>query len=349
MKDPRVFIGENALNVASGEVKGEIVSIRNEDFYCIRNFDRMDPFLMSIVSNSNHWMYLSSKGGVTAGRINPDNAIFPYYTDDKVHDSSENTGSITLLKCTREGKKYLWEPFSERYSGIYKRYRNLYKNVPGNKIIFEEGNDDLGIVFRYSWMNSDLFGWVRKSEIINVSENKLEIEVLDGIRNILPYGILRQTQMQFSTLMDAYKKNELVKESSLVLYRMSSIPVDRAEPSEALKVTTVWTVGIKSPIFLLSSAQIDSFRDGKILKEEKASRGTRGAFLINASLSLPAGKNHEWIMVAETMQDSSAVQALISNLKNPESLYKEVLEDVERGTENLRTIVSGSDGIQECA
>jgi hypothetical protein len=349
MKNPQIYIGNCALKAVSGEVKGEIVSIGNEDFYCIRNYDRMKPFLMSIVSNSNHWMYISSKGGLTAGRKNPDNAIFPYYTDDKIHDSSENTGSITLIKCTRDGKQYLWEPFTERYSGIYCRYRNLYKNIPGNKIIFEEGNNDLGIIFRYSWMNSDRFGWIRKSEIFNSSENMLGIEILDGVQNILPYGILRQTQMQFSTLMDAYKKNELIKEANLALYRMSSIPVDRAEPSEALRVTTVWTGGIKSPKILLSSIQLDSFREGRLVGEETGTRGTRGSFLMNSSFNLASGKNQEWIMVIETRQDSSDVQALTQMLKDPSKLLKEVLEDVEKGSEDLRSIVSSNDGIQECA
>lgn len=349
MKDSRVFIGNSALKISAGKVTSEIVTIGNEDFYCIRNFDRMPPFLMSIVSNSNHWMYISSNGGVTAGRINPDNALFPYYTDDKIQDSSENTGSKTLIKCKQDDKEYFWEPFSDRYSGIYSNFRNLYKNIPGNKVIFEEGINDLDIIFRYSWMNSERFGWVRKSEIINTSKNRLEVEVLDGIQNILPFGIQRQTQMQYSTLMDAYKKNELVEGSNLGLFRMSSIPVDRAEPSEALRVTTVWASGIKPAKILLSTRQLDSFRQGLVLKEETGTRGTRGAFLINASLSLPAGRNHEWIMVAETRQDSSDVQNLLFSLKQPENLQKEALADVERGTENLRAIVSYSDGLQECA
>ena len=349
MKDSRLQIGNTGLQISTAKVSSEIVSLENENFYCIRNYELMPPFLMSIVSNSNHWMYISSNGGLTAGRVNPDNALFPYYTDDKIQDSSENTGSKTIIKSKAEGKVYLWEPFSERYDSVYKGYRNLYKNIPGNKIVFEEGNEDLGIIFRYSWMNSDRYGWVRKSEIINISDRKLEIEILDGIQNILPFGIQRQTQAQLSTLMDAYKKNELVKDFNLGIFRMSSIPVDRAEPSEALRVTTVWTSGIKVSKFLLSTNQLNSYRHGHTLKEETGTRGTRGAFFLKASVNLQAGKSKEWIMVAETKQDSADVQTLIFSLKQPEILYDKVLADVEKGTENLVALVSGSDGIQECA
>lgn len=349
MRKSGLFIGDTPIKVSKGNIHSGIVNIGNEDFYCIRNYDRMPHFLMSIVSNTNHWMYISSNGGVTAGRVNPDNSLFPYYTDDKVQDSAENTGSKTIIKCIKDGRNYLWEPFTGRYSSVYNIGRNIYKNVPGNKLIFEEENIDLGLTFRYSWMNSDRFGWVRKAEITNNSRKKTEIEILDGIQNILPFGVQRTTQIQFSTLMDAYKKNELIKKSGLGLFRMTSIPVDRAEPSEALRVTTVWTTGLKSPVFLLSSEQLDSFRKGFKLNEETGTRGTRGAFLINASLELAPAKSHDWILVAELKQDSSDVRNLIQNLKNPLKLKKQVLEDVEIGTENLRRIVASGDGIQECS
>ena len=48
------------------------------------------------------------------------------------------------------GKKYLWEPFSDKYSGIYNISRNIYKNTIGNKVIFEEINHDLNICLLYT-------------------------------------------------------------------------------------------------------------------------------------------------------------------------------------------------------
>ena len=53
----------------------------------------MRPFFMSLVSNSNHWLFISSTGGLSAGRKDTSNALFPYYTDDKIIRSSENTGA----------------------------------------------------------------------------------------------------------------------------------------------------------------------------------------------------------------------------------------------------------------
>ncbi len=57
-------------------------NISGEEMVMIKNVDRIDPFLMSIVSSDDHWMYVSSTGCLTAGRKHAENALFPYVTDD---------------------------------------------------------------------------------------------------------------------------------------------------------------------------------------------------------------------------------------------------------------------------
>ena len=75
---------ENFKVYSKNPVKGEEVQIGGENFYKISNVDGMRPFFMSLVSNSNHWLFISSTGGLTAGRKDSSNALFPYYTDDKI-------------------------------------------------------------------------------------------------------------------------------------------------------------------------------------------------------------------------------------------------------------------------
>ncbi|MCK5686158.1 hypothetical protein KAJ27_18645, partial [bacterium] len=95
MGDTKMYIGDSKFNPVIKDVNSEFVGFEGEAFFKIVNYDAMKPFFMSIVSDSDHWMYISSSGGLTAGRKNPENAIFPYYTDDKIHESSEITGSKT--------------------------------------------------------------------------------------------------------------------------------------------------------------------------------------------------------------------------------------------------------------
>ncbi len=347
VETPRpMYVGNGALKAKSGRVEGEFVTLEGERFYRISNYDRMPPFFMSIVSSSDHWLFISSNGALTAGRKNPDHALFPYYTVDKIHDSQGITGGRTLFLVESDNRTHLWEPFTYACDGLYDLRRNLYKNKCGNKLVFEELNDDLGLLFRTMWTTSDRFGFVRKSALERVAGTADSVRVLDGIQNILPYGTDRLLQTIRSNLLDAYKKNELVPESGLGLFLLSSIPVDRPEPSEALKATTVWSVGLENSGFLLSSRQLDRFRLGEPLEDEVDVRAERGAYFVSAELDLSDGHRHEWYLVAEVDQGPSEVVALRNALRRPGELQEALVKDVADGTTQLEQIVAAADGLQ---
>ena len=102
----------------------------NEKWFKISDHDRMRPFFMSIVSDSNHWMFISSNGGLTAGRKNSEYALFPYYTDDKITESADITGSKTIFQVRLGNETVIWEPFSDRFTGQHRITRNLSKKPP---------------------------------------------------------------------------------------------------------------------------------------------------------------------------------------------------------------------------
>ena len=330
------------------DVDGSLVDLAGERYYRIGHFDHMDPFFMSVVSDSDHWMFLSSTGGLTAGRRDPDNALFPYYTDDRIHDAGETTGSVSLLRVTRDDKTLVWEPFSTRQQGLYRTERALYKSVYGNRVLFEESNYDLGLVFRYSWSNSEAYGFVRQSEILNTAATAVSVEILDGIRNVLPSGVGRRFQLEFSTLVDGYKRAETAEGTDLAQFRLSAIPVDTAEPSEALRVNVAWTTGLASATVLLSEIQCDAFRTGAAVTAESDIRGRRGAYLVSDAITLAPDASAEWLVVAEVELDASRVRALMQDLAAP-GVKDRVLADVARGTANLVRIVGETDGLQSTA
>lgn len=345
MAKPAIFLANSELSFPAKNAEGDLITIEGEEFFAVKNVDAMPPFLMSIVSDSDHWMFISSSGGVTAGRKNADHALFPYYTDDKIHESAETSGSKTIVRVDAEKGTLLWEPFSDKYMGAYRVSRNLYKSTTGNSVIFEEINHDLGLGIRVKWMNSDHWGWVKETLLLNHSNEEKVLSMLDGLVNILPYGILKSTQEQFSTLMDAYKQSDLAS-SGLGVFSMSSIPVDRAEPSEALKATTVWCSADDPGAYLLSTDQLPSFRETGTLETEKNKRGIRGAFFVQRTISLKPGSHDSHLVVAEVDQDSSEVHNLDLALNSGQNLAEKVLENVRTGTQILVSMVKASDGVQ---
>lgn len=347
MKAQSILIGNNEIIKEKSGITGQFVEIDGEKFYQIRNYHEMHDFLISIVSDSDHWMFISSNGSLSAGRKDRDNAIFPYYTDDKIHDYRGRTGSRSYFIAELNGRRFLWEPFTDDSLRFYKITRNIYKNIYGNKIIFEEINYDLGLRFRYGWYNSEKFGFVKESVLTNLSSLPVSVDILDGLKNIIPYGVGYAFQNEFSNLADAYKKNEKAKDSTLGLFMLSAIPVDRAEPSEALFATTVWSTGLIEKVkVLVSEHQVNKFISGNSVETEENIRASRGAYFINAKLHLAENESKNWFMLAEINQSNTDVVNLnqfIINTKNP---AEQILADVQKGTENLKRMVAMSDGYQ---
>ncbi len=341
-----IFIGNVPASFSTQRAEGSQVFIEGELYNKISNVEAMRPFFMSVVSDSNHWLFISSTGGLSAGRKDSEHALFPYYTDDKITEATEITGSKSIFLVSIGQKTYLWEPFSIRQHGVYKTSRNLYKNALGNKIIFEEINHDLGLNFSYAWNLSDQFGFVRRAHLKNLHDENIFVRLLDGIQNVMPFGVDTALQNNSSNLVDAYKKCELEKKSGLALFSLSAIIVDRAEPSEALRTNLAWSYGLEGAKKLISSMQLDDFRQGHELVEETDIRAEKGAYFLNTSLEISPHEEKKWTIVAEVNKSVSEVIALQEAILNDKALTKKVESDIKKGDDHLIALVGATDGLQ---
>lgn len=344
---PRLLSGNVVMHQTVNPVKGEFVSLLGEPFYKISHYDAMEPFFMSIVSSSDHWLFIASTGGLSAGRVSAERALFPYYTVDKLTESSEHTGSKTVLLVQRTADVYLWEPFSERWRGAYRTERHLYKNIPSTALVFEEINHDLGLTYRYAWRTSETYGFIKTAWLINQESTTCQVELLDGFQNILPANIASATQHTYSVLLDAYKRGELEAETGLGLFSLSSCLTDLAEPSESLLATVAFQVGLEATGYLLSSNQLDGFRRGLKLTPEVDVRGRRCAFFAQAHLELAPAQQHAWHLVAEVYQDSAAVVQLSQRLRgNRAALDMAIEQDIATNTTRLLKLLHSADAAQ---
>lgn len=342
-----IFIGETPQKQIESRVLGDFVTLLGESFYRIQNFDAMDPFFISVISSSDHWLFVASTGGLAAGRDNAEYALFPYYTVDKLTENSENTGNKAILLVTRSGRTSLWEPFSNQCRGSYSIQRNLYKNITGTALVFEEVNADLGLAYQYAWQSSERFGFVKTTWLKNIGDAPCHIDLVDGLQNILPANISSGTQTTLSVLLDAYKRSELHAETGLAMFALSSTLTDLAEPSESLLATTVFQVGLTDATYLLSSTQLDHFRAGNGFTPEADVRGRRGAYFVGTALELAAQATRIWHVLADVQQDSAAIAEKIHWLQGePDSLMQDIETDIAINQANVWRIVASADGLQ---
>jgi len=327
---------------------GEFVTRNNQEYYVISNYSLMPSFFMSLASNSDLWMFISSSGGLTAGRVDAQSSIFPYVTVNKLHDAHHHTGPITLIHIKEDdGKLTLWKPFatSNKTNPLLKR--KLYKNTIGNRVVFEETNTEYNLTFTYSWTGSDKFGWVRTSSVTNNSDKKIDFSILDGLRNILPHGADLSLYQTSSNLVDAYKKSEIDTETSIGIFSLTSGITDKAEALEVLTANTVWCCGLEGFKAHLDIDIIDKFKANKVLSSKNTVNGTRGNYFTTSEMQLQSGESKSWKIIANVGQSHKDISELRSNICSDIDLDQEVIKSISTAEKSLLNNIGSSDGIQK--
>jgi hypothetical protein len=326
-------------------VSGDFVRLEGSDYYCIERYDELPPFFMTIVSSSDHWLFVSSAGGLTAGRVNAEHQLFPYETVDKIHESSAHSGPITVFRVHGKAGTRLWQPFDlgSLETGVE---RNLYKQVLGTSLVFEETHPGHGLRYRVSLATSDRYGIVRRCTISNVGDGAVELEVIDGVRNVLPHGVSLQLQQEMSSLVDAYKTSEVSPELGLATFALSSAISDKAEPLESLKSSVFWSRGLPGARYTLDPAHVMQFKRGAAFTPAHELKGRKGALLVTSRLTLRAGESQSWLFAGDVSLGQAEVVALAEELRKNPALESAVAADVARGHRELERILGASDAFQ---
>ena len=310
----------------------------------IRDVDRMDPFMVNVVSDGDLWLFAGSNGPCTAGRRHQDLAIFPYETVDRLLARPGASGPLTVIRAVRGHREDVWEPWAEpiRRGGVR---RSFAKAVTSCAVVYEEVNEDLGLTLRSTLTATDELGLVRESVLENTGTSAVGVRYLDGWNRIIPPGVTSDLFARFSYLAVAYMRHERVPDTDLALFTLNAAISDRPEPSESLRTAAAWSTGHPTPTILLSDRQVEAFRRGRPVTAEAEVRGEAGAYLAVAGVTLAPGGRHTWTTVVDTGLDHAAAIALVDRLRSAGAAL-DVHSTVLASREAVRRLVAGADGIQ---
>ncbi|NNF53949.1 MAG: hypothetical protein HKN03_05840 [Acidimicrobiales bacterium] len=325
---------------------GGLCSVDGIDHYRIDGVEQMHPFLMTVVSDSDLWMFVSSTGALTAGRVDADHVLFPYETDDKLHQRAGVTGPVTVIARIVDGRRELWRPFASDIASDCTR--SIAKSVLGDRVVFEEHNCAWDLRFRSTWAPSSRFGWVRSVEISNGNEQSVELEVLDGFLDVMPAGVDAHTEQTRSNLVDSYKRSETGQWGSLAVYTLESLITDQAEPAESLTATTVWSAGFTGAELDLNSHHVSSMIEGPVPESQQLVTGRSGAYLLRGPITVPSSGASSWQFVADTGLTHAQVLDLSRSVSDLHAV-NHVTEDITKGSERLRGLLAGADAFQATA
>ena len=331
-------------------VTGGLVTLDGGEYYRIDGVEAMAPFLMTVVSDADLWMFVSSTGALTAGRVDADHALLPYETDDRIHRAAGTTGPITLIGRTVDGGRELWQPFARVPTPGCRR--SIAKSVLGDRLVFEERHPSWGSTFRATWAPSDTYGWVRTVELArdrapdgSTTGGHTDYEVLDGLLDVLPAGVDALTEQIRSNLVNAYKRSETGPWGTLAVYSLESLISDRAEPVEALTATVVWSTGFGEADLLLDAGAVDDMIAGRPAAPVALVTGRPSAHLLRGTVSVSPAAPASWTIVADTGLDHARVAAAAQAARSDDALQR-VTADIELGSDRLRRLLGDADAFQ---
>jgi len=324
--------------------EGRFITKGDLDWYRIDNYDSLDPFLVNLVTASDQWLFISSSGALTAGRRSAEHALFPYETDDRLHRTGGLVGPVTIIRVGSD----VWEPFAAHVPfGVV--HRAISKTADGTRLEFEEHHLRLGLTFRYTWTTADKFGFVRMCELVaRTNRDRVDVEILDGLRDVLPSGVDLATQQTASTLVDAYRRAELA-EPDVAVFTLEALVSDRPEPAESLCANVVWSRGLQTPLIVLSDSHLRRFRSGGDLVPEHLVKGRKAGFFVSTRTVLDPGTRVTWMTVADVDRTHSELAELRRWLRNTPAPSALVRREVEAAQRRLVDVVGAADGLQVSA
>ncbi|HSP29982.1 MAG TPA: hypothetical protein VLN74_15630, partial [Ilumatobacteraceae bacterium] len=253
-------------------------------------------------------------------------------------------GPLTLLRVETARGTRTWRPFSAVPQPAVTR--SLAKSVVGDSVIFEDRHTELGLTVRYRWSSTERFGFVRTTTVANDGDEPVTIEVLDGVLDVLPFGLDPTLYQRLSNLTHAYKRSELVDPHRRVaVYSLESPVSDRAEPEEVLRATVVWSTGLDGPISVGPGTAAE-FESGSEPVYHDLVTGSPGAYLMGGTLTIAAGDSATWHLVADVGRDQSDVVGMRHQLASGADMGDELAAAVRDTTERLVGIMAPADAQQ---
>ncbi|WP_297417632.1 hypothetical protein [Clostridium sp.] len=203
-------------------------------FYVIEDYDKKAPFASFLsgiagVEGIPMWSFYVNRGqGISSiGIRDKSNCIMEFFPANEAYKMVFSNGFRTFIKVINNEEEFVFEPFSMTTNENIKRIIKI-KN---NELRLIEINSELNLnteITYFTIPNEEFSALGRKVEVINTSDVKTEIEILDGLAAILPYGSDNATYKAIGNTLRSYMQGE-IKEDGTAMYKLRSSTEDSTQ------------------------------------------------------------------------------------------------------------------------
>ena len=269
-----------------------------------RNVDKMAPFLMSVVSDSDAWLFVGSNGAFTAGRRSPDTALFPYQTVDKILRDPA-TGGARRRSSSRATATPPCGSRGRTPSASIGSPATCTSGSTGRPCCSRRSNEDLGLRFVVSLAASDRFGLIRHASDRH-RRGPVDVRYLDGWHQVIPPGVDQDTYARLATWPPPTCATSGCPTSRSPSTR--STPPSPTGPSRPSRCAGGRLVGRPPAPGDPARRHAGSARSGAAARSRGAEvRGEIGAYLVADAVRLAPLARHDWYTVGDTALDHAAL------------------------------------------
>jgi len=150
--------------------------------------------------------------------------IMLFHSANKAYENVAQDGFRTFIKCCNR----IYEPFA-----INNNFENKLIIEP-HKVSIEEINDELKIKVVVSYFglpNEEIPALVRTVKLYNLADQEIDLEIIDGLAEILPAGVRNEEFKSLSNLLQSWMDVDCLDEG-FGFYKLRGSTGDSAEVSE---------------------------------------------------------------------------------------------------------------------
>lgn len=252
------------------------------------------------------WVFYTNRGQCISsfGVRDRNGAMLEFQPADKAYALTAMLGFRTFFKLYNGEVPALYEPFKiGAAEGITQRL-----TIRPEEIEIEEIHSALGLricIQYFTLANESLPVLVRRVTVENLSANVLRGDVLDGLPQIVPYGLNEQQLKQMSRTMQAFAEIQHVADK-LPFYKLKVMPSDKPEMERIDAGFFAFTLQDGKPIPVLADPELvfgsDTslqtplafMRDSAIAPNSGRSDTLTGCAFAKLNIALEAGAKTGW-------------------------------------------------------
>ncbi|VAX37272.1 FIG00469293: hypothetical protein [hydrothermal vent metagenome] len=187
----------------------------NKGHFVIENYNKAKPFSnffpgIAGVWGIPMWVFYVNRGQCIAsfGIEAKDNAIMEFQPANKSYRLTALQGFRTFIKVKSENKTIYWEPFQENLLGtVFDKQQRL--SMSAHDLTLTEINKDLGleVTVNYFTLPEESYpALVRQVTVKNIGQTACDLEIIDGLPVIIPYGLSDWLNKNMTRTVEAWMK-----------------------------------------------------------------------------------------------------------------------------------------------